>query len=136
MRLHRLWLAVCLVATMGCPEGVRIVRAGADNRGGSSGGGPATHVVFLVVPSTVSAGVTIDPAVQVAAQDSAGVTDTLFAGTVTLALGNNPSHATLTGTLTLTTQRGIASFSDLRIDLPGSDYTFAATAIGLIGASS
>ncbi len=136
MRLQRLWLAVCLVATMGCPDGARIVRAGADTGAGSSGGGPATHVIFLVVPSAVSAGVTIDPAVQVAAQDSTGVTDALFAGTVTLALGNNPGHATLTGTLTIGAQRGVASFSDLRIDVPGAGYTFTASAIGLIGASS
>ena len=136
MRLQRLWLAVALVATTGCPEGVRIVRAGADTGGGSTSGGHATHVVFLVVPSTVSAGVTIDPAVQVAAKDSAGVTDTLFAATVTLALGNNPGNATLTGTLTIPAQRGVAAFSDLRIDVPGSGYTFTASAIGLIGAAS
>ncbi len=136
MHLRRLWLAVCLVVTAGCPEGVRIVRAGANSGGGSSAGGPATHVVFLAAPTTVSAGVTIDPAVQVAAEDSTGVTDTLYTGTVTLALGNNPGGATLTGTLTIAAQRGVASFSDLRIDVPGSGYTFTASAIGLVGASS
>jgi len=86
MRPRRPWLIACLVLTAGCPNGARIVQAGAN----ASGGGPATHVAFVATPSTASAGVTISPAVQVAAQDSAGGTDTLFSGTVTLALGNTP----------------------------------------------
>ena len=135
MSLRCLWLAACLVATAGCPEGARIVRAGADS-GGSRGGGPATHLAFVATPSTAAAGVTISPAVQVAAQDSTGVTDTAFTGNVTIALGNNPSKATLTGTLTIAALRGVATFSDLRIDLPGSGYTFTASAINLTGATS
>jgi hypothetical protein len=90
MRPRRPWLIACLVLTAGCPNGARIVKAGANASGGSSGGSPATHVAFVATPSTASAGVTISPAVQVAAQDSAGGTDTLFSGTVTLALGNTP----------------------------------------------
>lgn len=136
MHLRRLWLAVSLVVTAGCPDGVRIVRAGTSSGGGSSAGAPATHVVFRATPTTVSAGVTIDPAVQVVAEDSTGVTDTLYTGTVTLALGNNPGGANLTGTLTIAAQRGVTSFSDLRIDVPGSGYTFTASATGLVGASS
>ncbi|OLC04608.1 MAG: hypothetical protein AUH46_03985 [Gemmatimonadetes bacterium 13_1_40CM_70_15] len=136
MRLQSLWLVACLAATAGCPEGARIVRAGADTGGGSSAGGPATRLAFIVTPSTASAGVTIDPAAQVAAQDSAGVTDTVFTGTVTIGLGSHPDGATLTGTLTVTAVRGVATFSDLRIDRAGSGYTFTASAISLIGATS
>jgi len=54
---------------------------------------------------------------------------------VTLELGNNPSGATLTGTLSIAAVRGVASFSDLRIAVPGSGYTFTASAIGLLGAT-
>lgn len=137
MRLQSLWLVACLAATAGCPEGARIVRAGADTGGGSSAGGPATRLAFIVTPSTASAGVTIDPAAQVAAQDSAGVTDTVFTGTVTIGLGSHPDGATLTGTLTVTAVRGgVATFGDLRIDRAGSGYTFTASAISLIGATS
>jgi hypothetical protein len=136
MRLRRPWLVACLVLTAGCPNGARIVQAGANASGGSSGGGPATHVAFVATPSAASAGVTLSPAVQIAAQDSTGGTDTLFTGTVTLALDNNPSGATLTGTLTVSATRGVASFSDLRIDLAGSGYTFTASAFGLFGATS
>ena len=66
----------------------------------------------------------------------AGVTDTVFTGTVTIGLGSHPDGATLTGTLTVTAVRGVATFSDLRIDRAGSGYTFTASAISLIGATS
>jgi len=135
MRLRRPWLVACLVLTAGCPNGARSLQAGA-NASGSSGSAPATHVAFLVTPSAASAGVTISPAVEVAAQDSLGGTDTLFSGAVTIALGNNPGGATLTGTLSITAARGVASFSDLRIDLPGSGYTLVASANGLLSATS
>jgi hypothetical protein len=136
MRLRRPWLVACLLLTAGCPNGARIVQAGANASGGSSGSAPATHVAFLVTPSAASAGITISPAVEVAAQDTVGGTDTLFSGAVTIALGNNPGGATLTGTLSIAAVRGVASFSDLRIDVSGSGYTFAASASGLLGATS
>ena len=55
---------------------------------------------------------------------------------VTLALGANPGGATLAGTLTVAAMDGIASFSDLSIDRPGSGYTLAATAGTLTGETS
>jgi hypothetical protein len=48
--------------------------------------------------------------------------------TITLSLGANPSGGTLSGTLTLTVVNGVATFSDLSIDLVGDGYTLHATA--------
>jgi hypothetical protein len=56
--------------------------------------------------------------------------------TVTVAIGNNPSGGTLSGTLTETVSHGIATFSDLSIDLIGDGYTLLATVDGLISAES
>src|SRR5437667_11293599 len=49
--------------------------------------GPATHLVFTVQPGNATAGATLAPAVQVAAQDAAGNTVPSFTGRVTVALG-------------------------------------------------
>jgi hypothetical protein len=48
----------------------------------------------------------------------------------TLSLGVNPSGGTLTGTLTVTVVNGVATFSDLAIDLAGDGYTLHATTGG------
>jgi hypothetical protein len=47
---------------------------------------------------------------------------------VTLSLGTNPSGGTLRGTLTVNVSGGIATFSDLSIDLAGVGYTLHAMA--------
>ena len=50
--------------------------------------------------------------------------------TVTLYLGTNPGGGTLRGTLTVTVVNGVATFSDLAVDLPGVGYTLHATVGG------
>ena len=55
---------------------------------------------------------------------------------VTLTSGANPSGGTLSGTLTVTVSGGIATFSDLSIDLAGDGYTLHATTTGLTDADS
>src|SRR6267142_311740 len=97
---------------------------------------PATHLVFTVQPSNTIAGSTISPAVQVAAQDDAGVTVTSFGGSITIALGTNPAGGTLSGTKIVTAVNGVATFSTLSIDRAGNGYTLVATATGLTGATS
>jgi len=96
----------------------------------------ATHLVFTVQPSNTTAGGTISPAVQVAAQDDAGTTVVGFGGDITIALGTNPGGGTLSGTATVTAANGVATFSNLSIDKVGNGYTLAATATGLTGATS
>jgi len=44
-----------------------------------------------------------------------------------VSIGTNPSGGTLSGTLTETVSGGIATFSDLSIDLVGDGYTLHAT---------
>jgi hypothetical protein len=54
-----------------------------------------------------------------------------FSGEVSLALGNNPSGATLLGALTATATRGIAHFDLVGIDRPGTGYTLIASTAGV-----
>src|SRR5207249_2073182 len=90
--------------------------------------GPATQLVFTVQPSTAVAARTISPAVQVAARDAQGNLVSAFAGSVTVALGTNPSGGTLAGTTTVTAAGGVATFGTLSVDKVGSGYTLAAAA--------
>jgi len=99
--------------------------------------GAATRLAFTVQPppSTI-AGVAMTPAVRVAAQDNFGNTVTGFGGTVTMAIATNPSGGVLSGTIAVAPVSGVAVFSNLRIDQPGTGYTLGATATGLTQATS
>jgi hypothetical protein len=55
---------------------------------------------------------------------------------VTTSISTNPGGGTLTGTRTVASSRGVASFGDLQIDKPGAGYDLAATAPGLTQATS
>jgi hypothetical protein len=91
----------------------------------------ADHLVFLQMPTTTGAGQTITPAVRVAVVDAFGnVVTSDSTDMVTLSLGVNPSGGTLSGTLTVTVINGIATFSDLAIDLAGDGYTLHASVGG------
>src|SRR5437867_3830335 len=96
----------------------------------------ATRLLLTVQPSTAVAARTISPAVQVAARDALGNLVTAFTGSVTVALGTNPTGATLAGTTTVTAAGGVATFGTLSVDKVGTGYTLAATAPGLSGATS
>src|SRR5439155_984824 len=98
--------------------------------------GPATQLVCTVQPSTAVAARTISPAVQVAARDALGNLVTAFTGSVTVALGTNPSGGTLAGTTTVTAAGGVATFGTLSVDKGGTGYTLTATAPALSGATS
>jgi hypothetical protein len=98
--------------------------------------GAASRLTFSQAPVNSGAGAIITPAVRVAIQDAAGNTVTSAMNAVTLAIGANPGGGTLSGTVTVSAVNGIATFSDLSIDKPGSGYTLAAAADGLTGATS
>jgi PKD repeat protein len=104
----------------------------------SSGGstGTATRLAFTTQPSNVAAGGTISPAVRVTAQDSAGNTATSFSGAISVAIGSNPGGGTLSGTTSVAAVNGVATFSNLSINNPGTGYTLTAAASGLSGATS
>ncbi len=76
------------------------------------------------------------PAVQVAVQDAFGGTVESTTRTVTVALGANPGGGALTGTRTVATVNGVATFADLKVSKPGSGYTLVATSSGLESATS
>ncbi len=87
---------------------------------------------FVVQPSNVATGAAISPAVQVAVLDSAGNTVTAATGPVTLAL---TAGTGLGGTLTVTPQNGVATFSNLTLGTAGS-YTLVASSSGLTSSTS
>jgi hypothetical protein len=94
---------------------------------------PATRVAFSTQPTNTSAGTALSP-VQVAALDSLGHPVQTFTGQVTIALGDNPGGAALSGgSQTVSAVNGVATFSGLRIDKAAAGYTLAAAASGLAG---
>jgi hypothetical protein len=104
----------------------------------SSGGGAGVPVKLAVIQQPVAAGPgqTLAP-VRVAVQDAFGATLTNLPSTaITIALGNNPTGATLGGTLTATTTAGVATFGNLSIDRAGAGYTLVATSGALATVTS
>jgi hypothetical protein len=99
-------------------------------------GGTAVKVGFIVQPSTTPAGAIMQPGVQVAVQDAAGTTIKGVGGSITVAIGTNPSGGVLSGTLTAPINAGVASFPNLSIDLAGNSYTLTASSLGLTGGTS
>jgi predicted outer membrane repeat protein len=97
-------------------------------------GAPA-KLVFVQQPTNVAAGVSIAPAVTVNIVDAAG-NPTSSTANVTLALGTNPSGATLSGTLTVAAVNGTATFANLSLDKVGNGYTVTASGSALSGATS
>jgi hypothetical protein len=89
-------------------------------------------LAFVVQPTNVVTGAVISPAVQVAVQDSAGNTVTAATNPVTLAL---TAGTGLGGTLTVTPQNGVATFSSLTLSTAGT-YTLVASSSGLTSSTS
>lgn len=98
--------------------------------------GPAAKLAFGVQPTSVLAGAPLSPAVQVAVQDAQGNPVTSATTSVTVAIETNPAGGTLSGTMTVAAVSGVATFSNLRLDSPGTGYALRATASGLTGATS
>ncbi|MGH7547614.1 MAG: hypothetical protein ACREMM_05520 [Gemmatimonadales bacterium] len=108
--------------------------------------GLSAQLVFTVQPSNTPSGAAIIPAVEVTAQDAHGnVTPSFrgnvtpsFRGNVTLSItaGTWTSGVTPSGTTTVATVAGVATFSTLCIDRSGTGYRLSATATGLTGATS
>jgi dUTPase len=74
--------------------------------------------------------------VSVLALDGNNNLDLNFNGSVTIALHDNPASANLGGTKTVTAVNGIASFTDLTLDQPGSGETLQAASTGLTPGTS
>jgi hypothetical protein len=99
----------------------------------------ATQLAFTVQPSTALPLMTIQPAVQVTAEDAAGNPSRSYNGTVTITIGKNGGllmPGTLSGTTTVSAVNGVATFSDLSVDQAGNGYTLMVAAVRLTGAES
>lgn len=95
-----------------------------------------TRLAFTVQPTTAAQDAAIVPAVAVTVQDASGALMVGATTPVTIAVGNNPGSAVLSGTLTRAAVNGVATFGDLRLDQAGSGYTLTASATGLAGTTS
>ena len=103
------------------------------------GVGPAAKLAFTVQPPNASAGSTISPSVQVTIQDASGNTVISATNTVSLSILNNAGGGTLSGGGAVSPVNGVATFSNLSINNPGTGYTLSATASSpptLTGATS
>jgi hypothetical protein len=106
--------------------------------GGTTGDGTQFSVVpgqpaSLVVagqPSDAVIGQPISPAVQFSLYDAQGNFATNATTPVTIALAANPGTATLSGTLTVAPQAGVASFADLSLNQRAIGYTLTASIAG------
>src|SRR6266568_7251520 len=89
---------------------------------------PATVLAFTVQPTDAMQGSAIKP-VQVTAYDALGNTATDFTGPIRLAFGTDASvsgNAALAGRNPVPAVAGVATFTDLAVDQPGSGYTLTA----------
>jgi hypothetical protein len=87
----------------------------------------AAGLAFKVQPSFTAPGVSINPAVKVSVLDKNGVVVPTGTYSVTIAINNNPSAATLGGTKTANTSLGVATFTNLTINNIANGYTLSAT---------
>jgi len=94
---------------------------------------PASQIAFTTQPGNTEAGTVMTPPVVVTAREPSGQVDTAFTQTVSLSItpGTGAAGALLSGTLMVPAVAGVASFSDLRIDLAGVGYTLTAATAGL-----
>ena len=72
----------------------------------------------------------------IAAQDALGNTVTTFTGDVTVAIGTNPGASTLGGTATVKAVNGVATFSGLTLNKPGTGYTLTFSSASLASATT
>jgi len=96
----------------------------------------ATQLAFATPPAGTVAGQAWASPVTVSALTDAGVVDTGYGATITIALSAGPAGVTPGGTLSVTAVQGLATFNDLHIDRSGSGYQFTASASGLTSATS
>jgi hypothetical protein len=89
-------------------------------------------LTFSQPPTSTTVGTTISPAVTVSEQD---MYNNVLTGDSTtqigLALGTNPSGATLTGGGAVTVSHGVATFAGLSLNAAGTGYTLVASGGGL-----
>jgi hypothetical protein len=99
--------------------------------------GAANHLVFGQQPTNTAVGASITPAVTVQILDQFNnLVTTDNTDQVTMAIGANPGGGALSGTNPVTVSGGVATFSNLSINKPGTGYTLVASSGSLTGATS
>ncbi|MDQ8155597.1 MAG: Ig-like domain-containing protein, partial [Gemmatimonadota bacterium] len=96
---------------------------------------PATQLAVTAMPSAGVAGAALST-VTVAALDANGNLVPTFNGDVRVALASNPGNATISGITTVEAVRGVATFTGLSLNRPGSGYTFTFSSGALREATS
>jgi hypothetical protein len=91
-------------------------------------------VIISQPPGSMTAGAGFGLTVN--AEDSLGNVDATYTGNVTVALADNPSGGTLSGTLTVAAVNGVATFAGLSVDKAGVAYTLAISSGSLHGATT
>ncbi len=97
---------------------------------------PASKLAFTGQPSSALPGAVITPAVAVSIQDQSGNLVTTATHSITVAIGTNAGSGTLSGTTTVAAVGGVATFSNLSINILGTGYTLTATTPNLTGGTS
>src|SRR5205814_530344 len=92
--------------------------------------GTATALVFSVEPTNTVAGAALTPAGEDTAQEGNGNTATGLTGSITVAIGTNPSIESFPARRSSDVVAGVATFSGLSIDKAGTGYTLTATGAG------
>ncbi len=96
----------------------------------------AAQVAFRVHPPLQSTvGTILNPAPVVEVQDAYGNYVNTVA-TISVTIGNNSGGSVLSGTQTITSATGVATFSNLSLDKVGLGYTLSASSPGLLPGSS
>ncbi len=98
--------------------------------------GPPAQLVFITQPTGGVVGGPVVPDVQVVVQDANGITVPTATDPISLALGSNPGATSLVGTTSVVPTNGVATFTDLHINVPGNGYTLVATSGSLTGFTS
>jgi hypothetical protein len=95
---------------------------------------PSQLVISQQPPATVKVSAAFG--LQATIEDPYGNVVTTANNLVTVAFANNPTGATLGGTLSVTASQGVATFSNLTINKTGSGYTLRVSSSGLTSAVS
>ncbi|MBI2917725.1 MAG: hypothetical protein HYY01_06990 [Chloroflexi bacterium] len=97
--------------------------------------GAAAKLAVTTQPAGAIAGINFQTQPAVTIQDAQGNTVNSTAN-VTVAIANNPSAGTLSGTLTVAAVAGVATFTNLNINNAGTGYTLTATSGTLTSATT
>ena len=98
-------------------------------------GGPPAKLAFLVQPASTPDNTFLSPAVQVAVCDAAGNLVPDATNYVTLDVAAGPARGGQYGLVSVNAVNGVATFSEYRMNRPGT-YYLRATAPGLTSATS